>query len=36
MIGVTGTFNDDVLAFKDTHFRRIDMCSIILASNWNS
>jgi hypothetical protein len=31
-----GTFNDDVLAFKDPHFRRIDMCSIILASNWNS
>jgi hypothetical protein len=31
-----GTFNDDVLAFKDPHFRRIDMCSIILASNWDS
>jgi hypothetical protein len=31
-----GTFNDDVLAFKDPDFRRIDMCSIILASNWNS
>ncbi|MDB5620658.1 HD domain-containing protein [Tardiphaga sp.] len=31
-----GTFNDDVLAFKDPHFRRIDMCSIILASKWNS
>ncbi len=31
-----GTFNDDVLAFKDPNFRRIDMCSIILASNWNS
>jgi hypothetical protein len=30
-----GTFNDDVLAFKDPHFRRIDMCSIILASKWN-
>ncbi len=30
-----GTFNDDVLAFKDPHFRRIDMCSVILASNWN-
>jgi len=31
-----GTFNDDVLAFKDPNFRRTDMCSIILASNWNS
>ena len=31
-----GTFNDDVLAFKEPNFRRIDMCSIILASNWNS
>ena len=31
-----GTFNDDVLAFKDPDFRRIDMCSIILASNWKS
>lgn len=30
-----GTFNDDVLAFKDPSFRRIDMCSIILASSWN-
>src|ERR1700710_662072 len=30
-----GTFNDDVLAFKDPGFRRIDMCSIILASNWD-
>ncbi|MDL2400188.1 HD domain-containing protein [Rhizobium mayense] len=29
-----GTFNDDVLAFKDPQFRRIDMCSIILASSW--
>jgi hypothetical protein len=29
-----GTFNDDVLAFKDPHFRRIDMCSIILDSVW--
>jgi hypothetical protein len=28
-----GTFNDDVLAFKDPHFRRIDICSVILASN---
>jgi hypothetical protein len=31
-----GTFNDDALAFKDPNFRRIDMCSVILASNWNS
>jgi hypothetical protein len=31
-----GTFNDDVLAFKDPDFQRIDMCSIILASNWNT
>ena len=31
-----GTFNDDVLAFKEPNFRRIDMCSIILASDWDS
>ena len=31
-----GTFNDDVLAFKDPHFRRVDMCAVILASSWNS
>jgi hypothetical protein len=30
-----GTFNDDVLAFKDPHFRRIDLCSVILASRWS-
>jgi len=30
-----GTFNDDVLAFKDTNFRRVDICSVILASSWN-
>lgn len=29
-----GTFNDDILAFKDPLFRRIDMCSVILASDW--
>ncbi|HEV2675490.1 MAG TPA: HD domain-containing protein [Aliidongia sp.] len=29
-----GTFNDDVLAFKDPNFRRVDMCSIILASKF--
>jgi hypothetical protein len=31
-----GTFNDDVLAFKDPGFRRIDMCTIILGSKWKS
>jgi hypothetical protein len=31
-----GTFNDDVLAFKDPNFRRIDMCSIVLFSKWDS
>ncbi|WP_431514071.1 HD domain-containing protein [Variovorax sp. DAIF25] len=30
-----GTFNDDVLAHKDPHFRRADMCSIIHASKWH-
>jgi hypothetical protein len=30
-----GTFNDDVLAFKDPGFQRVDMCSVILASQWN-
>jgi len=29
-----GTFNDDVLAFKDPNFKRADLCSIILASRW--
>jgi len=29
-----GTFNDDILAFKDPQFRRIDMCSAILAFDW--
>src|SRR3984885_2404637 len=29
-----GTFNDDVLAFKDPNFRRSDMWSIILSSPW--
>jgi HD superfamily phosphodiesterase len=28
-----GTFNDDVLAFKDPSFRRGDLCSIILGSH---
>jgi hypothetical protein len=31
-----GTFNDDVLAFKDPTFHRIDMCSVILASRWDT
>jgi hypothetical protein len=31
-----GTFNDDVLAFKDPDFRRVDICTVILASSWNS
>jgi hypothetical protein len=31
-----GTFNDDVLAFKDPSFRRIDMCSVIMDSVWTS
>jgi hypothetical protein len=31
-----GTFNDDILAFKDPHFRRINMCSVILGSSWKS
>lgn len=31
-----GTFNDDILAFKDPQFRRIDMCSAILSSDWRS
>ncbi|CAA2110165.1 HD domain-containing protein [Variovorax paradoxus] len=29
-----GTFNDDVLAFKDPAFRRVDMCTVILGSSW--
>jgi hypothetical protein len=30
-----GTFNDDILAFKDPNFRRTDLCSIILHSRWD-
>lgn len=30
-----GTFHDDVLSFKDPHFQRGDLCSIILASRWD-
>jgi hypothetical protein len=29
-----GTFNDDILAFKDPNFRRKDLCGIILSSPW--
>ena len=29
-----GTFNDDFLAYKDPHFRRVDLCSVILHSPW--
>ena len=29
-----GTFNDDVLAFKDPNFQRQNLCSIILGSHW--
>ena len=29
-----GTFNDDVLAFKDPNFQRGNLCSIILGSRW--
>jgi len=29
-----GTFNDDVLAFKDPDFERIDVCRAILVSQW--
>jgi hypothetical protein len=30
-----GTFNHDVLAFKDPYLRPIDVCSVILALGWN-
>jgi len=29
-----GTFNDDFLAYKDSTFRRADMCAVIFASKW--
>lgn len=29
-----GTFNDDFLAFKDPHFQRGNLCSILLGSHW--
>jgi len=31
-----GTVNDDVLAFKDSHFQRTDFCKVILGSDWAS
>jgi hypothetical protein len=30
-----GTFNNDVLAYKDPHFCRIDICTVIHASKWH-
>lgn len=29
-----GTFNDDFLAFKDPAFQRVDLCRVILGSDW--
>jgi hypothetical protein len=29
-----GTFNDDFIAFKDSTFKRVDLCSVILHSPW--
>ncbi|AXF05491.1 HD domain-containing protein [Paraburkholderia hospita] len=29
-----GTFNDDFLVYKDPRFERVNLCSIILNSNW--
>lgn len=29
-----GTFNDDFLAYKDPDFKRVNLCSIILGSDW--
>jgi putative nucleotidyltransferase with HDIG domain len=31
-----GTFNDDFLAFKDPHFQRINLCSLVIGSPWPS
>jgi HD domain len=31
-----GTFNDDILAFKDPHFQRMNLCSAIFDSPWAS
>jgi hypothetical protein len=29
-----GTFNDDFLAYKDPSFERVNICSVIMRSNW--
>ncbi|MDB5532491.1 MAG: metal-dependent phosphohydrolase, partial [Hyphomicrobiales bacterium] len=29
-----GTFNDDVLAYKDPNFKRGNICTTILGSRW--
>jgi HD superfamily phosphodiesterase len=29
-----GTFNDDFIAYKDSAFQRVDICSVILHSPW--
>ena len=31
-----GTVNDDVLAYKESSFQRLDFCRIILGSCWTS
>ena len=31
-----GTFNDDVLAFKDPNFQRMNLCSAIFSSPWTA
>ena len=35
-VSTFGTVNDDVLAFKDASFQRIDFCKVILGSDWAS
>ncbi|MBR0750144.1 HD domain-containing protein [Bradyrhizobium japonicum] len=30
-----GTVNDDVLAYRDPHFQRVDFCKLILQSPWS-
>lgn len=30
-----GTFNDDILAYKDPTFQRVDLCSVIFHSPWD-
>ena len=31
-----GTVNDDVLALKDSHFKRTDFCQMIFGPSWTS